>query len=112
MSPRMKRPRALTLYRAESPPKPAASVDLRILAAARASSSRSPERRQLVFVSAMAATVLVAFTARWLITDPLAPHSPYFGMAQDFGMAEGQSRAYLLEFDPLITGPGSQEGLP
>jgi ferric-dicitrate binding protein FerR (iron transport regulator) len=105
MSPHSKGPRALTLYRATPAPRPAASADLRILAAARAAAARSSERRQLLFVGAMAATVMVAFTTRWLVTDP-APHS------QDFGIAEGQTHDYLLEFDPLVTGPGSQEGLP
>lgn len=105
MSPRPNGPRALISYRTASTPKPAASMDLRILAAARAAVSRSPERRQLLFVGALAATVMVAFTARWFISDPLP-------LSQDFGIAEGQTRGYLLEFDPLITGPGSQEGLP
>jgi hypothetical protein len=102
--------RAMKAYRLVSGsapcPVPSASMDARILAAARQSASRSPERRQLLFVGAMAATVMMAFTARWLTQDsPLSD-------SRSFGLAEGQSRDYLLQFDPLTTGPGSQEGLP
>ena len=97
--------RTLSQYRSGRLPTPTASMDLRILAAARDARAKSPGRDQLVFVGAMAATVLVAFTARWFIPDPRLA-------TQDFGIAEGQSRDYLLKFDPLISGPGSQEGLP
>jgi hypothetical protein len=99
-------PGAMECYRSAPRTLPSASLDARILAAARQSAARSPDRRQLLFVGGMAATVMVAFTVRWLIQEPTLP------AAQSFGLYEGHSRAYLLQFDPLTTGPGSQEGMP
>ena len=98
--------RALKAYRSAPGSVPSASMDARILGAARQSAAQSPDRRQLLFVGAMAATVMVTFTARWLIQDPPLPDS------RSFGLSEGQSRGYLQQFDPLTTGPGSQESLP
>jgi hypothetical protein len=99
-------PRALAAYRSTRDPRPVASVDARILAAARAAARRTRLHRPLWFAGAMAATVLVAFGARWFATDLSLTD------AREYGLHEGQSRDYLLEFDPLTTGPGSQEGLP
>ena len=105
MKPRAQGPRALSLYRAAPAPQPPAAVDERILASARAAAAPGPGRRPLLFAGAMAATVIVAFAARLTITDP----PPDTGQ---FGMTEGQAHDYLLTFDPLTTGPGSQEGMP
>lgn len=99
-------PRALSLYRSAVDPRPPASVDAHILASARKAAVRSPGRGPLLFAGAMAATLLVTFTARLALTDPPPPDT------RQYGMVEGQSRDYLLKLDPLTTGPGSQEGLP
>jgi len=106
LNPRAKGPRALALYRSAADPQPSAAVDARILATARAAASRSSRRLPLLFAGSMAATVLVAFSARLVIPDPPEPDT------RQYGLVEGQSRDYLLKFDPLTTGPGSQEGLP
>jgi hypothetical protein len=99
-------PRALSLYRSAADPRPPASVDAQILASARTAAARSPSRGPLLFAGAMAATLLVTFTARLTLIDPPPPDTRHYGLA------EGQSRDYLLKLDPLTTGPGSQEGLP
>src|SRR5688500_2181378 len=104
---RMKRPHVLTIYRSTPEARPSALLDARILKAAREAVHHAPDRGALVFAGAMAATVLVAFTVRWNSTDTLTASD-----TRPYGVAEGQARDYLLKFDPQITGPGSQEGLP
>lgn len=106
MKPHSKLPLALAWYRRAADPSPPASVDAHILASARAAAARPRARMPLLFAGAMATTLLVSFTARWFIPDPPPPDT------RQYGLVEGQARDYLLKFDPLTTGPGSQEGLP
>ena len=97
----------MTMYRGSAQPRPPAGVDARILSAAQATARQSTGRRDLLFAGTLAATMIVAFGARLLITEPLPPAD-----SPEFGISEGQSHDYLIHFDPLTTGPGSQEGLP
>lgn len=99
-----RRPIALYLYRRTADPRPAASVDAAILAAARGAARTSG--RAPLFVAGMAATVVLGFTSRCLLDDPPRPDT------REYGLTAGQTHDYLLTFDPLITGPGSQEGQP
>jgi hypothetical protein len=102
----MTRSRMMAIYRAGAPA-PSAATDGRILSAARARrASPAPLRLAL----AAAAAVAAIFIARWMI--PGETSSP--GITHtDFGLEEGQARAWLTTYQPTLTatGPGSREGL-
>ena len=103
----VKRPRALALYHAIPGVLPSAAIDARILAAARTPSHSRPV---LPFTVAAAALLIAVFALRWM--NPGEPASRV-ATRTDFGIAEGQSRAFLSTFHPMMaTGPGSQEGKP
>jgi hypothetical protein len=90
---RPQRLRVLALYRASAAVNPSADIDAFILSAARAARVPARRRRDAFIALAAAVVVAVAFFARLSTTG--AP-----GAADnDFGIAEGQDRAYLLTFD-------------
>lgn len=103
----MNRPRVLAIYRDGRPQEPSAATDALILSAARARlGSRAPVRLALA-----AAVVFAAiFAARWMMPGSIAvPEATH----TDFGLEEGQARAWLTTWQPPLTdtGPGSREGL-
>jgi hypothetical protein len=102
----MKRPRVMAIYRADTP-QPAAATDQRILAAARERQA-SPMPGRLALATAVA--LVAIFTARWMLPGQFStPEITY----TNFGLEEGQARAWLTDYQPTLaaTGPGSQEGL-
>ena len=104
----MKRSPLIALYHGTPAAGPSAATDANILAAARARrTSRLPGMLALAAAFAMV-SILVA---RWMLPGHLpAPD----GSSANFGIAEGQARAWLIQYQPPLTatGPGSQEGLP
>ena len=102
----MKRPRVLAMYKAASMT-PSAETDQRILAMARQrrdSITRAPR----YFATATAVVLVAVFVARWMM--PGSTDITY----TNFGLEEGQARAWLTTYQPTLTatGPGSREGLP
>ena len=106
----LKRPRALSLYRASAQELPSARMDALVLTAARAQRVPADNRRNVLIAPAAMASIAAAFYLR------LAPlRQPELARADhnDFGIAEARSDAYLMTFDfQTPTGPGSHEGLP
>jgi hypothetical protein len=102
----MKRPRVMAIYRAGSP-QPSAAIDQRILAAAR-ERQVSPVPARLALAAAVA--LVAIFAVRWWM--PGHSSAPEIAVA-NFGLEEGQARAWLTTYQPPLTdtGPGSQEGL-
>jgi hypothetical protein len=53
--------------------------------------------------------LIAIFAARWMMPASTAPEIVH----TDFGLEEGQARAWLTTYQPTLTatGPGSREGL-
>jgi hypothetical protein len=106
----LKRPRALSLYRASGQELPSAQMDALVLTAARAQPVPSLHRRNVSIAVAAAASVAAAF---YLRLAPIRQPELARQYQNDFGIAEARSDAYLMSFDfQTPTGPGSHEGLP
>ena len=103
----MKRPRVLAIYHDGRPQAPSAATDALILSTARArQASRAPVRLAL----AAAVVFAAVFAARWMMPgSTVAPEITH----TNFGLEEGQARAWLTTWQPTLTdtGPGSREGL-